>query len=181
MRVKDKGGKVSSESKTCDLDAFQKGYSSHIKLLRKYYGTGLSGKKKNAVCISWLSQRFCCIPHAQRWLPPSVIPYALPVLWRLLVCIILAPAETVCPLAEVWAAYHCCISSHIFLPSHKHPCSSPNPIQAVITCTMRFIFDPGQTVHTNAVCMAHALLKQSSLSTLASRDTVDCTLRWAEF
>lgn len=29
-----------------DLDAFQKGYSSHAKLLRKYYGTGLSGKKK---------------------------------------------------------------------------------------------------------------------------------------
>lgn len=29
-----------------DLDAFQKGYSSHTKLLRKYYGTGLSGKEK---------------------------------------------------------------------------------------------------------------------------------------
>lgn len=115
-----------------DLDVFQKGCSSHIKLLRKYYGTGLSGKKKNAACISWLSQRrFCCIPHAQRWLPPSVIPCALPVLWRLLVCIILAPAETLCPLTEVRAAYHCCIFSHIFLPFHNHPCSFPNPIQAV--------------------------------------------------
>lgn len=89
-------------------------------------------KKKTTACISWLSQRrFCCIPHAWRWLPPSVIPCALPVLWRLLVCIILAPAETLCPLTEVRAAYHCCISSHIFLPVHKHPCSSPNPIQAV--------------------------------------------------
>lgn len=109
-------------------------------------------KKKKATCISWLSQRrFCCIPRALRWLPPSVIPWALPVLRRLLVCIIISPAEKLHPLTKCAVpAYHHRVLTHLSALSQTS-LSFPIFRSGCVSGKTCFTVEPGRAVHTKAV------------------------------